>query len=486
MRWKSIILLLGIFAISVLIRLPNLDRPLSKHHEFCTAVALQVISIWDEGGIANYHYAPSLTYPGEVNKGINNWASPTGNLRDDSGKYYYISHPPLAYFIPYLLFEMTGSAPSAFGLQIINLIAHFFSAFGVFLIARLFMSRPVVPILAFVLYVFTPSSLWFQSNVYMSDMLVMPFFIFAVYFLLRYRRSSSKAHLVCFLLMLAIAIYTSWLGAFLAFVVFLFGLRKADRDLRLSLLTAITTLIVLLGILLHYAAIAGWENLVDTLGHRLSQRGALGGNDPGFLAWIKMVGLLFYNHATGYTVLILLLLFGFLKFRKDLQSDVRWKEIIRFAGLPVLLLNIALLNYAGHDFVALYSGMFIVLAIGLGLERAHLDAKPIIGVITMIVVLQVTTYYVINRTGEYSQNGERYDQYKVLAEGIRSHAGKDQLIFLKDLYPEPQTIVYLGQNVQTVKDLKEAREIAAERNSRNSVYLYLSKDHQLLERVVIP
>ena len=85
---KSFLILLLIFMISVVIRIPNIDRPLSKHHEFVTAISLRVIQIWHEDGGANYNYVPVMNYPGKANKNINNHASPTGGMLDKNGNYY--------------------------------------------------------------------------------------------------------------------------------------------------------------------------------------------------------------------------------------------------------------------------------------------------------------------------------------------------------------------------------------------------------------
>jgi hypothetical protein len=55
-------LLFGIFLLSVVVRLPMLNRPLSKHHEFCTAISLRIMQIWYDNGIEKYGYNPVMTY----------------------------------------------------------------------------------------------------------------------------------------------------------------------------------------------------------------------------------------------------------------------------------------------------------------------------------------------------------------------------------------------------------------------------------------
>lgn len=50
-------------------------------------------------------------------------AIPTRQGLDD-GVLYYLSHPPLAYDLPHLLFTLTGAEPNVLGLQVFNLFFH--------------------------------------------------------------------------------------------------------------------------------------------------------------------------------------------------------------------------------------------------------------------------------------------------------------------------------------------------------------------------
>ena len=96
LNWKSFLVLLLIFSASVAMRITNMDRPLSKHHEFVTAVSLRVLQVWDqEGGVA-FNFVPAMNYKGDANKFINNHASASDGMMDAKGNYYYVSHPPLA------------------------------------------------------------------------------------------------------------------------------------------------------------------------------------------------------------------------------------------------------------------------------------------------------------------------------------------------------------------------------------------------------
>ena len=63
---KSKWLLLLIFFISVIIRIPNLDRPLSKHHEFNAALILIPIDNWNQTSPFDFNFGPVMSYQNEM------------------------------------------------------------------------------------------------------------------------------------------------------------------------------------------------------------------------------------------------------------------------------------------------------------------------------------------------------------------------------------------------------------------------------------
>src|SRR5881394_4054016 len=169
--------LAAIFALSVAARLPLLNKPLCHSSEWLSSTVLRHLTIWHEVGISRAHFAPIMTYPGKANRNINNNAS---DLTDAEGNYYYTSYPPLAYYVPYAIFESLHLVPSVLALQVLNLALHLISGIFVYFILKALLkseSRVYPAIFAFVFYIFSPETLWFQANVYMSDMFAQPLFI---------------------------------------------------------------------------------------------------------------------------------------------------------------------------------------------------------------------------------------------------------------------------------------------------------------------
>ena len=131
--------MLFVFCLSVAIRIPNINRPLSKHHEFATGISLRVITILGDEGLRKYNFNPVMNFPGRYNKFMNNHASTTGGIKDAEGNYYYISHPPCAYILPHWVHKIIHIKPSVLSLQLINLFINLISAiFMYFIICLLF------------------------------------------------------------------------------------------------------------------------------------------------------------------------------------------------------------------------------------------------------------------------------------------------------------------------------------------------------------
>jgi hypothetical protein len=203
---KTIWWLLALFALSVVIRIPNLNRPLSKHHEFCTALTLIIVQSWTDEGIRARDFNPSTTFSLSADKFINNCSMDT--MQRD-GSFYYLSHPPLAYYVPYALFRILNINPGALELELINLLFEFITVVFIYLIIALLSNVEArkqmcgIALLASGIYLFLPVTLWFQSNVYMADMFVQNLWAPTLYialkiFLHRKRdRSSGFLLLLC-------------------------------------------------------------------------------------------------------------------------------------------------------------------------------------------------------------------------------------------------------------------------------------------------
>ena len=470
---KVVFTLVLVFLLSVIVRYPNINRPLSKHHEFVTAIPLRVLQIWQKDGAAKYNFNPVMNYAGKANKNINNHASTIGNMKDNDGNFYYVSHPQFAYIFPYLVFKILHIKATVLSLEIFHLVVNFFSAAFIYLIICLLsiqkpFNKLFIPgLIGFAVYVFNPAVLWFQCNTYMSDMLVQLPFILAVYTILKLlmrKRFYSVKYLLYYALFLFLMIYTSWLGLFFAFAVLIYSLLKLREEkvfLPLILITVFVSFFTLVLIIEQYGTINGLDAYIVQMQDRFSVRGSTSGDSFIRFVIIKIVEIktLLLNYITSYLpIFILIVSFVYLVVSKAKLGFVFTKNGIRFLWLsilPVVLLHFVLLNYSGHDFVSLYGSLFLSVVIGIlydKLKRGKVMLPYIInGGILATIFLSIAIYYFINRPGKYSWKGDLYATSKNIGEYIKQEAKPNEVVFLAgDVVLDPQLIVYAERNIKKI------------------------------------
>tara|TARA_B110000037_G_scaffold218767_1_gene282435 strand:- start:5712 stop:7190 length:1479 start_codon:yes stop_codon:yes gene_type:complete len=484
---------------SVLVRYPNINRPLSKHHEFVTAIPLRVLQIWEKEGAAKYHFNPVMNYAGKANKNINNNASTTGTMIDKAGNYYYVSHPQFAYIFPYLVFKIFHIKASVLSLEIFHLVINFFSAAFIYLIICLLaIQKPfkklfIPGLIGFVVYVFSPGVLWFQANTYMSDMVVQLPFILAVYTMLKLlmrKRFYSTKYLLYYAFFLFLMIYTSWLGLFFAMAVFVYSILKLRYQkvfIPLIFITIGVSFFTWILIFKQYSLINGSEAYIIQMLDRFSERGSLGGETIMGFFFRKLFELktILLTYITSYLpIFILLAIFTWLSISKEKLGFIFTKHGIRFlwlSTLPVLFLHFVLMNYSGHDFVALYGGLF--LAVVVGILYAKLKQKKVIsayllnGGIVVTVIFSISMYYYINRPGEYSWKGDLYANSKNIGELIKENAHEDEVVYLTgNIILDPQLIVYAERNIVRITE----EEITKVLNDTLGVCFIVGKDNNVI------
>ena len=215
MQRRGLLVILAAFMLSVGLRLPLLDRPLSAHHEFCTAITLITLQNWWTDGIAAHAGAPTGVFVKEARTFL---PEHLYDRNEQALALYYFSHPPLAFDLPYALFVLTGTPPNALGLELFNLFFHLVTALC--LAGTLNAVLPAgsrAPLYAAVLYLFMPGPLWFHSNAYMGDIFVQNTWVLhllAAVLLFHRNDPVRRSSVAFFALTLFLAVLTSWLGVF--------------------------------------------------------------------------------------------------------------------------------------------------------------------------------------------------------------------------------------------------------------------------------
>lgn len=467
---RTLPVLLGIFLLSVLVRLPQLNRPLSKHHEFCTAISLRVMQIWYDNGIGTYSYNPVMTYNNPADKYINNHANQSGRMIDEEGNYYYVSHPPFAYYFGFFLFKLLHIRPDVLPLQIINLLLHFISGlFVYFTVCLLSFNRArSLPyrsaLVAYSIYLFLPVTLWFQGNVYMSDMAVHTLFVIGVYTALKMiirQRFYSAKYIFFYVLVLALMLYTSWLGLFFAAGVLIYSLLHVRSIKGFNVLiwsTVLVTVLMLRIIIYQYAQINGLGAYIQEMLGRYLVRGSFAETDQGFFhflfAYLWYFKTILYNYLIHYIAVYALLgMFVWLAMSRKKLKIVFSENGYRFIWLsitPVLLLHATFLNYSQHDFTVLYASLFFSVLLGILYDKVKksgaIPLKRMQAGLAFTLFILVLQYQMMNPPAAFASHPE-----KQIGEQIKKATAKDEILF-SSTPVEPQIIYYAERNIQFAKD----------------------------------
>ena len=162
-KYKPILVITLLFIISVIVRLPTINRPLALHYEWGMAHILITLQIWEENGISNYNFNPVYTFNNYGDK----FSSNIGRLPDENKNHYYTSYPPFAFYFPFFIFKILGIYPDLLPLKILNLILHLFTSILIYTIISKICNKPVYGIIFYpalisaFIYIFLPVNLWY-------------------------------------------------------------------------------------------------------------------------------------------------------------------------------------------------------------------------------------------------------------------------------------------------------------------------------------
>ncbi len=476
---SALVTVLVAFALSVVVRWPLIDRPLSAHHEFCTAFTLIALTNWWEDGYATHHGMPSGGFIREAEKLF----PPDRYDRNERARnLYYFSHPPLAFDLPYALFVIAGTAPNAAGLQWINIFFHLVAALALFHAVRIAVgkARPQAPLYAAVLYLVLPATLWFHGNAYMSDMFVqVPWLLHLVFAMRVLRRGAAPGRWtwIGFAVTLFLALYTSWLGVFAAVAEVLIAAWLWRRDRRVPLSTIISCCAIA-GVLAfgltawRFLQVIDAEALVEQLRSRFAVRGSFG-SENGLWPVLKQIVV---NYRISFLPVILLL--ALLLVNEVVRSSHVPSVpdgLVLFAlltGVPVLLDHGFLLQYAMHDFAVLKAAPLLCGLTGWLLCRQTPYWRRIALAATCLA--SILYFYRTNPLPGHDEG--RYDQERDLGLFIAANAAPDEVVFGQGISTEPQVLWYARRNVIGTTDVGTARELLRERGLQRGVLISVTGD----------
>lgn len=472
----SSIVLFIFFFISVAVRVTNLNRPLSKHHEVNAALVLINAEEWNRKSAAFYNYVP-----------VNSYHFPGDNFSNDIVKQpeylVNISFGTLWYIMPYLFFEVLHAQPSPLLLQVFNLLLHLVTLSLVYNIALyLFEDEAKCKLKALVtsiIYLFSPAPLWFHGNGYVHEVAVLPFVLAAGLMYLKFIKNGKLTwyQYLLFLVLFVAGVCTDWLMCFVAAAISIHCLWLAATTRGTKYITCVVVVIAAVSIAvtvtaIQFSAFMGFENYRSGLLSRFILRGITGDVQPAGL--LKSAGLATF-YLTGYGILIPFLIgcFFFLPaFKKRLNQNHLLKGFIVIAGVICLAHHTIFWGFSNiHDYSALKSGLVVSLLSAIAVFSLPRSWQQIV-TMAAIIIFNIGLYYFINPPGKYALNGQPYSYFQSLGEKVKATATPEEYIFID--IPEMSLLLtyYSKRYYSNVKDIAEAKEIFKRLPGKTALFVH--------------
>jgi len=439
---NEILLLLAIIAFSILLRLPQLNRPISKHHEFNVGFFLQTMQIWNETSAFNYHFLHVCNFQNPNDKFIPNLAFK--NFHKD-GTLYYASFPPFSYILPYTFFQVISLPINVFYLQIFNLILFIIFSLNLYFIIRKMGNNIEYKIRLFSMLIWAtmPAVLWFHGNAYTHQVLFSVLLSINVLSLVNIEKTFAK---YLFFISLFLCLYTDWAGFLLAWVYwiyYIFNHKKYKESKLLLLLIPLLSAFTLALIVWQYGSFIGYDNYFQYMKMRFFTRSNISNFSQFFILPFSLVQWIFIGFGSSILLIILLIF----KLKNPLFSI---SKILLWFGI---IFHLIFSNFTQiHDYSVIVNSVLIALLL---YQILHVvNTKTLYIIAFAVVVSNIIQYYYINRIGQVAQNGDRYDMYEKIGKTIQNNSNKDEVIFLHGMYMDncPQLLWYAQRNYFNVQD----------------------------------
>lgn len=465
-----------LFAVSFFIKLPHLNRPLSKHHEFNPAVVLICIDNWNQNGGPSYTgYTPVFNYS---NEGDLYLPASKGMAHDTKGNNIYISFGSGFFLYPYCFFKVFGLPAIPLSLQIFTLILCLVSAFLVFSIAKkLFNENQTTgyfgSLVTVFIFLFNPAVLWYFGNGYDHEIITYPFFLAAVNMFISFLKDDGKinsAKLFHYALIILAGIFCDWLLVFwcaLTLIYALFHFKQESKWRKYFFWVSVTALLSTLIIFSVFITYLGTEQYFSNLISRFLNRSASTNSLYGIFEYCKAI---LKHYFTAYSpVLIVIFLLAFFNRKKLTGNNYRFNRelifICLFIGITGLLHHIVFLNFSAvHEYSVIKSSLFLSLCCGVLVSMTGTSRQIKIGFLLLFLSLSVVQFYYINPIGKFSWNGDRYDSSKGIGELIRKNAQPHEVVFVDDKTMRPQMNYYAKRSTIFARDFIDARKKMVELN----------------------
>ncbi len=473
---RAFVIVLLLFVLSVLLRLPNLNRIVSKHHEFNTAIVLINMQSWRQaGGGFRFHFIPLLNYQNPGDK-----LPPKAYFSIDSvGNLMYISFGPAWYVIPYFFYELLNLPVKPVYLQIINLFFNlaltllFFYLLNYVIPAENKNKYPVIICSCFFL-IYSPCMLWYLGNGYTNIGIMMPFvitFFFLITSFIIAPKNINTARLLMLFINIIILVYFDWFIITAWPVVTIALLFKLKNNKKYIWPIAVISLAVIAGLTLmfwQFASYAGWHIVSTYWLSRIGDRSIINFHHK----ILNVIKYILQNFMTSYLPVLVLLLISFLILKRKkiiLHFSGAEKIFIAIYTASVILYNLVLSEWTSEHEYAIIPWSILFSFVAAKIIIAVFRKQQLTTFIILFFVATMLQYYFINRPGKISREGTPYASFKSFGDSLRQ-VPADYKIFINMKY-NPMIEFYAGRNLYVVTDYDSALRYMRNWNVSKAVWI---------------
>lgn len=472
-----------LFLASVALRLPDLGRPLSDHHEWVTAHTMIILKNWESQGALKHNFCLLTTYPEKANKFIPNLY---GRAMSNSGDGYYMSFPPFAVIFPFVLFKLFFIPITPINLQVLNLMFHLISAYFVYAILCLVLKESVnkkfAALMGSIYFIFLPANLWFFSNIYSWDIFWHYLWIIGIFQFLTIIKDTAKrkvANISLLLLGLNVffMIYTEYTGILFALSVIIYAtlkLQKTEYFKKLMSCTIGAAVGAIVLLVVQYSSMNGFGELV-----RYFKASSAGYAFRGLSDVIQIAT--YYRIAYGMMfIAILAMLFMLLKknglkfFAHITQDEL---TLLYFCFFPVITHHLLQLNAtAQHDFRVVKSSLLFISLTVLLFNNFYLSVK--IGQIQKSLLLLLLAASILLPISTYKDHYafvKKPAKFAALAREINKEArGEDVVFLITEIGNTPPIVFHAGRNMLSILKPEEAQAWMEQYCAKRGIIFYIN------------
>lgn len=454
----------------VLLRLPSINRPVSKHHEFNTAVILINAESWQQaGGPEQFSYTPLLNYQGSSNRVLEK-----GNHIDAKGNHVYLSFGPGWYLIPWFVFNAFDLSFTPLNLRLLSIVIGLIT---VLLLQRLILQVTADKDAAFagtVLFAFLPAPLWYCGIGYVTTAVMLPLVIAVLMLWHQFEKSESNISLFRLIALLFLSVclgYCDWISVFLFGMMTAWAVIKSFKSpayLWVAVFSFIAVVYPVMLVLWQFSDYLGWQQVAGYWRSRFAERSSAveGGSIGGMLRSLVI------NFSSGFLPLAIML-FAYIKNRRQIvsKSKLTWPV---WCMAVIIFYNGVFFNWSCiHQFAWMAFGLFAAVFFGVYL-LPFLPLKQVNRLVPAVAVVSIIMYFIINPPGPRSFSGEPYNRQRLAGVWISRHVDRNLPIFM---FGETDKVIeyYSKRSFTMVPSLQAAQAAAASYGIGQAMYLEIDR-----------